>query len=637
MIIIVTGVSGSGKTTIGTLLAKKICLPFFDADDFHPAANVEKMSRGVALSDQDRMPWLKHLSENILEWERQGGAILACSALKESYREILQTVQNIFWVHLQGEKALISQRLQARKNHYMNPDLLTSQLDTWEEPAYGLQLDINNSPENLVLQILDHCKKNPFPAHFGVIGMGVMGKSLALNLAENGVPTAVYNRHVPDKEVQIASKFVTANADFPLLSGYDELGDFVAALEHPKKILLMIPAGEAIDAQIEQLLPYLEAGDIIIDGGNSYFEDSSRRSKYLKDKGIHYIPMGVSGGEEGARKGPSMMPGGNEEAYGLISRYFEKIAAKDKQGKACVTYVGPEGSGHFIKMVHNSIEYAEMQALAETAHLLKHGLKLTNQEIAKVFKAWQEEGLRSYLLEITGDIFEVKEGEAYLVDKILDKAGQKGTGNWSSSTAMNYQVPYSPLAEAATARTFSAYKDDRTEMAKLYNHSFRAFAGDKVILMEKVKNAYTLTRIINHEVGFELMAKVSQSEQWNLNFSEIARIWTNGCIIRSSLMEEISLLFSKSPSIMKDKKMISKIKELKNDLTYIVGIGLQHDYALPVMSAAANYFFSRIIAESSANILQAQRDYFGAHTYQLKNDPSGQYYHTDWLSKLPKK
>jgi 6-phosphogluconate dehydrogenase len=331
------------------------------------------------------------------------------------------------------------------------------------------------------------------------------------------------------------------------------------------------------------------------------------------------------------------MPGGNKEAYELISPYFEKIAAKDKKGKACVTYVGPAGSGHFIKMVHNSIEYAEMQALAETSLLLKHGLKLTNQEISKVYKSWQEEGLKSYLLEITGDIFEVKEGEAYLVDKILDKAGQKGTGNWSSSTAMNYHVPYSPLSEAATARTFSAYKDDRVEMSKLYNHSFRAFAGDKVILMEKVKNAYTLTRIINHEVGFELMSKVSQTEQWGLNFSEIARIWTNGCIIRSSLMEEISLLFSKSPSIMKDKKMISKIKEHKNDLTYIVGIGLQHDYALPVMSAAANYFFNRIIAESSANVLQAQRDYFGAHTYQLKNDASGQFYHTDWLSKLPKK
>jgi 6-phosphogluconate dehydrogenase len=632
MIVIVTGVSGSGKTTIGTLLSKKVHLPFFDADDFHPAANVEKMSRGIALSDQDRSPWLKNLAEHIQDWERHGGAILACSALKESYRQILQTVSQVIWVHLQGEKSLISQRLQERKNHYMNPDLLTSQLETWEEPDYGLHLDIDQTPQALVEQIIHYCFQIPPQAHIGIIGMGVMGKSLALNLANKGVPTAVYNRYVPEKEVKIASKFIKAHSDYPLLSGYDELSDFLAALESPKKILLMIPAGEAIDLQIEQLLPHLQSGDIIIDGGNSFFEDSGRRSSYLGSKSIHFIPMGVSGGEEGARNGPSLMPGGDQFAYEKISPYLKKIAAADQNGKPCVTYVGPAGSGHFIKMVHNSIEYAEMQALAETTLLLKHGLKLNNKEISNLYKNWLDEGLKSYLLEITANIFAIKEDKEFLVDKILDKAGHKGTGNWSITTAMKYQVPYSPLAEAATARTISSYKEDRVEMSRLYKHSFRAFAGDKVLLMDKVKNAYTLTRIINHEVGFELIAKVSNAENWNLNLSEIARIWTSGCIIRSSLMEQLSLLFLKGNSLMKDKIMISKIKELKNDLTFIVGLGLQHDYALPVMSASANYLFGRVIAESSANILQAQRDYFGAHTYQLKGDASEQFYHTDWIS-----
>lgn len=584
------------------------------------------------MDDHDRMPWLNTLSEKIAEWENCGGAILACSALKESYRQILQSIQGIIWVHLKGEKPLLEERLQNRKNHYMNPGLLTSQLETWEDPSYGFHLDVSATPEQLVEEILRLMEDLKAPSHFGIIGMGVMGKSLALNMAENGIPVAVYNRHVEGKEEKIATTFATENNNFRLLRGFDDLNDFLSNLEVPRKILLMIPAGPAIDAQIDQLLPLLKKEDILIDGGNSFYEDSNRRSDDLEKKGIHFVPMGVSGGEEGARKGPSLMPGGSLNAYELISPYLRKIAAKDKLGKACITYVGPQGSGHFIKMVHNSIEYGEMQAIAETVHLMRHGMKLGPPDIAKVLREWQNSGLKSYLLEITADIFEVRENDGFLVDMILDEAGQKGTGGWSLMTAIKNHIPYSPLAEAVTARQLSANKQDRNELAKQYNHRFRAFAEDKVLILEHLKNAYALTRVINHETGFSLMKEVSDNLKWNLDFSEIARIWTNGCIIRSSLMEELVQLFQNTGQILNDKNIIHRTKEWKSDLTYIVGLGLQHDFAIPVMSAAANYFLGKIIDNSSANIIQAQRDYFGAHTYIRRDDPEKKPKHTDWLS-----
>lgn len=635
MIIIVTGVSGSGKTTLGSLLAKKLHLPFYDADDFHPTANIEKMTHGIPLTDHDRWPWLDHLSENIQKWESSGGGILACSALREIYRERLQTVPDIVWLHLKGMKEVIAERMAARKGHYMNPDLLDSQLNTWEEPGYGYHIDITKSPDEMVKEVLSYPEISQAASHIGIIGMGVMGKSLALNFAEKGVPVSVYNRFVEGKEENIASQFAEENTEFPLLKGFDDLEGFLSSLQSPKKILLMIPAGAAVDQQIAQLESSLQEGDILIDGGNSFYEDSNRRVKALEEKGLHFVAMGVSGGEDGARRGPSLMPGGSREAFDILAPYLQKIAAKDAYGNPCVDYIGPAGSGHFIKMVHNSIEYAEMQALAEIYQLMKYGLKLTYPEISKVLKNWANEGLRSYLLEITADILLVREGREYLLDLVLDKAGQKGTGSWSLTTALNYQVPYSPLSEAVTARMLSSNKSNRVELAEYFGHRFGAFAEDKVILIEKLKNAYALTRFINHEVGFDLMKTVSEKEGWNLNLSEIARIWTNGCIIRSTMMEQLVGIFKDNTSIFTTKSLKSKIKEMKLDLTYIVGLGLQHSHALPVMSAAANYFLSRITTDSPANLIQAQRDYFGAHTYQRKDDPSGTVFHSDWKASVP--
>lgn len=638
MIIIVTGVSGSGKTTIGSLLAKRLNLPFYDADDFHPSVNVEKMQEGIPLTDHDREPWLNQLAEKITEWDSKQGAILACSALKEEYRKILQVIPHIHWIHLKGEKQLLSARLSNRKNHYMNPDLLTSQFETWEDPSYGLHLEVVGNPGEIVEEALVYLKSNPFLSKIGVIGMGVMGKSLALNFAEKCVSVSVFNRHVPQKEEKIASSFAEEHPEFHFLEAFDEMDGFLESLEKPRNILLMIPAGAAIDQQIDQLIPLLEEGDLIIDGGNSFYEDSSRRSQYLRGKGFHFLPMGVSGGEEGARKGPSMMPGGDFDGYVRIAPFLEKIAAKDKNGKACVTYVGPDGSGHFIKMVHNSIEYAEMQALAEIVHLMRFGLKINPVEMSQVLKGWADEGLKSYLLEITANILLFKENSEFLLDRILDVAGQKGTGAWSLTTALKYNVPYSPLSEAVTARILSGFKKEREELGAIFGHKFLAFGEDKNLLLESLKNAYALTRILNHEVGFSLILKVSNDLNWDLNLSEIARIWTNGCIIRSELMEDLVTVFQADQAIIRNKKMVLKIKGLKKDLTNIIGLGLQHDFALPVMSAAANYLFGRITMDSSANLLQAQRDYFGAHTYQVKGDPSGAHHHTDWVlaQKKPK-
>lgn len=631
MVIIVTGVSGSGKTTVGTLLSQKTHLPFFDADDFHPSANVKKMTQGIPLDDSDRMPWLENLASHITEWEKGGGAILACSALKEAYRQMLTVDKNITWIHLKGEKPILEERLQKRENHYMNPGLLDSQLDTWEEPEYGIHVDISRSPEEISKDILTQLNIKHMKSKLGIIGMGVMGKSLALNFVDNGIGLSVFNRTVPGKEEKVATSFAEQNKDFPLLKGFDDMDEFLESLETPKKILLMIPAGEAVDAQLDQLSEHLTGGDIVIDGGNSFFEESNRRVETMRAKGIHFMPMGVSGGEEGARKGPSLMPSGNPEAFSQVEPFLQKIAAKDKNGDACMTYVGPDGSGHFIKMVHNSIEYGEMQAIAEAVHLLRFGLKLSPPEISRILRSWVNDDLKSYLLEITADIYQAKEGDNFLVDLILDAAGQKGTGGWSLSTALKHHVPYSPLAEAVVARQLSSRKSERTELSKIFGHRFRAFGEDKVLLMERIKNAYALCRIINHETGYSLMKEVSDANNWNLNFSEISRIWTNGCIIRSSLMEQLIQVFGETDSLFKHKKTVSKIKELKTDLTFIVGLGLQHEFAIPVMSSAANYLFGRIIEDSSANILQAQRDYFGAHQYQRKDDPSGNYHHTDWL------
>jgi 6-phosphogluconate dehydrogenase len=632
MLVVVTGVSGTGKTTLGRSLSQRLGLPFLDADDYHPEGNIEKMGRGEPLTDADRQPWLAKLAKELIALEGQGGAILACSALKNTYRDQLQVSDSLRWIHLWGERSLLWERMSARQNHYMKASMLDSQLASWEPPSSGKLVDVSGTSAQVLEASLHYLTNQGMKINMGVIGMGVMGKSLALNLAEKGVSVALYNRFVAGKEEGIAQKVLEENPEFTQMAAFEDLAAFVASLATPRRILMMIPAGAAIDAQLDALIPMLEKDDLVIDGGNSFYLDSDRRVNRLKEVGMHFLPMGVSGGEEGARKGPSIMPGGNAEGYALVEDFLGRISAKDKDGKPCVTYIGPGGSGHFIKMVHNSIEYGEMQVLAELVHFLRFGFGCSAAQVSAIFSDWGKGELKSFLLEITADLLLFKEGGELLLDKILDQAGQKGTGAWSLTTALEYGIPYSPLAEAVNARGVSGEKVMRVAFSKIFQHEFQPVEGSLETWLPKIKEAYALARIINHEVGFRLMKTVSDSKGWELNFNEIARIWTNGCIIRSGLMETISTNYADQVAFFEIAGVKEQVISGRKDLAELVGLGLINGFALPVMSAGINYLLGRITADSSASVIQAQRDYFGAHTYQRKDDSSGKFYHTQWTN-----
>ncbi|PVY38756.1 decarboxylating NADP(+)-dependent phosphogluconate dehydrogenase [Pontibacter virosus] len=629
MIYIVMGVTGSGKTTVGQKLADRLRLPFYDADDYHPQQSIDKMRQGIPLNDSDRAPWLAQLASLISTWNASGGAVLACSALKEDYRKTLQVVPDISWIYLDGSRDTILKRLQARQAHFMPPAMLESQLEALEKPAYGIHVNVALSPEQIVRDVISKLNHMNPHSEFGVIGLGVMGKSLALNLASRGVRVAMFNRHVPGKEEGIAEQVIANNPSFTNIKGYDQLEEFVQSLEQPRKVLLMIYAG-AIDAQLEALIPLLESGDVVIDGGNSYYKDTARRTALLSGKGLHFVGTGISGGEEGARKGPSIMPGGPRKGYEQIAKYLELIAARDSKGNPCTTYIGPEGAGHFVKMVHNGIEYAEMQALAEVYSLLRHMLGIAPTDIASIFKDWQKNGLGSYLLEITIDILQMKEGDDMLLDKILDQAEQKGTGGWSAAVALDYGVPYDTLSAAVMARALSAMKTERVKAAGLYQKMNPNVTIDESSFVNSLKQAYQVTRIINHEIGFSLMREVSVQLNWELNFSEIARIWTNGCIIRSELMEELVQIYQQDQHLLLAPPIVDRIRNARQGFASVVALGLQYGIPLPVLSAALNYFLGYSTADSAANLIQAQRDYFGAHTYQRKDKPAGEYFHTNW-------
>jgi 6-phosphogluconate dehydrogenase len=626
--IVIMGVSGSGKTTIGKLLSEKIQMPFFDGDDFHSEENIRKMASGKPLNDEDRKEWLLQLNALIQENQNKKGCIIACSSLKKNYRDILSTnVPNaIKFVFLQGSYSEILSRMESRENHFIPSSLLKSQFETLEIPQNAYSISIMQNPDQMVANIQNEIFNK---SDIGLIGLGVMGKSLSRNFVSKGFSLSMFNRHIANKEENIAVNF---KAEFEELAGtkpFDNLKEFVASLQSPKKIILMIPAGEATDQMIQELKLLLAPNDIIIDAGNSFYQDTNARNLDLAAKGIHFIGCGISGGEEGALNGPSLMPSGSPEAYEILAPILTAIAAKDTDGNPCCAYIGKEGSGHFVKMVHNGIEYAEMQLLAE---IYKIGVsnRKNPEEISNLLSSWKKDQVDSYLLDITIAILKEKEENNWIIDAIVDKADSKGTGNWTTVEITKEGIPATLIASALYARYLSSFKDLRTEMSAIYCPNNRS-ENNKELDWEQLRAAYELARIINHFQGFWLIEGISKKYNWDINLSEVARIWTNGCIIRSQLMQDLVPILKEEKNILASKNLIPQIIKLKPALSTIVATAIQAGIAVPCLSESINFLNGLTTEKSGANLIQAQRDYFGAHTFQRIDAESGQFFHHHWV------
>lgn len=620
------GVSGSGKTTVGKLLANRLGIPFFDADDYHPAANIQKMQAGIPLQDEDRYGWLQTINGIALDSVTQGmGAVIACSALKQSYRHLLENgISNqVKWIFLSGDTALIEKRIQARSGHFMPVSLLQSQLDMLEIPQQAIRADIAGDAETIVNTIMKTLNK----PELGIVGLGVMGTSLARNWAGKGVSLSLYNRFVAGSEEGLAQKAIQSYSELHQAQGFEDLPAFVASLQQPRKVFLMIKAGQATDDFIRDILPLLSPGDVLIDGGNTHYLDTKRRMEMLQAHKMHLIGAGVSGGEKGALEGPSIMPSGSLEAYQQIEPLLLAIAAKDKQGNPCCSWIGPEGAGHFVKMVHNGMEYAEMQLIAEVYVCLRYIHGMSPEDMAACFSEWNRGALHSYLLEITIPILQKKEGDAYLIDLILDVAGNKGTGNWATIEASQLGFPATMITAALFARYLSTLKESVTALRNSLPHPKGLMTRVEIA---DIQSAYQTARMVNHQQGFLLMHIASDSYGWQLRPGEIARIWTAGCILRSALMEKWVGVLPTHPDLFENEPLKSAILGHKPLLKDFCMQALQADVPIPCHAAALDYLNGLSSPYATANIIQAQRDYFGAHTYQKRGDASGSWYHGDW-------
>jgi 6-phosphogluconate dehydrogenase len=471
------------------------------------------------------------------------------------------------------------------------------------------------------------------PVQFGVIGLAVMGRNLALNVLDRGYSVAVWNLEAEDTEL-----FVRSNAHRGII-GAQTLEEFVRSLERPRRILMMIKAGAPVDETIEKLRPMLDRGDILIDGGNSWFKDSQRRERCLQDSGISFFGMGVSGGEEGARFGPSLMPGGSKEAYEHIRPILEDISAKTDSGP-CVTHVGPDGSGHFVKMVHNGIEYGDMQLIAEIYDFLSRGIGLDHGELADVFAEWNRGPLESFLIDLTAKVFTVIDEETGqpLIDLVMDKAGQKGTGKWTAQVALDLGVSIPTIAAAIDARFLSSMKDERVSASReIRGPRARIERADKTTWAEATRHALYAAKICSYAQGMSLIRAGSGEYDWGINLREMARIWKGGCIIRARLLDSIMLAYKENPglsNLILDPKLKGTLNASQRPWRKVVAKACARGIPVPALSASLSYFDSYRTARLPQNLTQAQRDAFGSHTYERMDHSERGFVHTDWLAHM---
>ena len=472
----------------------------------------------------------------------------------------------------------------------------------------------------------------PNKADIGLVGLAVMGENLVLNMESHSFTVAVFNRTV-DK----VDNFINGRGKNKNVIGCHSIEELIGNLKSPKKIMLMVKAGKPVDDFIELLIPHLDKGDIIIDGGNSHFPDTIRRTAYLESKEMLYIGTGVSGGEEGALKGPSIMPGGSPAAWPAVKPIFQAIAAKVEDGTPCCDWVGENGAGHFVKMVHNGIEYGDMQLICEAYMIMKDLLGMFATEMHDVFKEWNKGELNSYLIEISRDILAFKDTDGKpLVDKILDTAGQKGTGKWTAVASLDLGVPLTLIGEAVYARCISAQKEERVEASKLLHGPKPSFTGDKKAFIEDIKNALFASKLVSYAQGYVLMRAAAEEYKWNLNYGGIALMWRGGCIIRSTFLGKIKEAFDHNPkltNLLLDPFFKEKIESSQSSWRKVVAAAVTNGIWIPAMSTALNYYDGYRSERLPANLLQAQRDYFGAHTYERIDKPRGQFFHTNWTGR----
>ncbi|MGO9482474.1 MAG: decarboxylating NADP(+)-dependent phosphogluconate dehydrogenase [Candidatus Kryptoniota bacterium] len=466
-------------------------------------------------------------------------------------------------------------------------------------------------------------------ADIGLIGLAVMGENLVLNMESRGFTVAVFNRTV-DK----VTNFINGRAKGKNIIGTKSIEELISSLKTPRKVMLMVKAGKPVDDFIELLIPHLEKGDIVIDGGNSHYPDTIRRTKFLEDKGLLYIGTGVSGGEEGALHGPSIMPGGSPQAWPHVRPIFQAIAAKVADGTPCCEWVGSDGAGHFVKMVHNGIEYGDMQLISEAYQIMREILGMDAGEMNEVFAKWNTGDLNSYLIEITRDILAYKDTDGKpLVDKILDTAGQKGTGKWASVASLDHGIPLTLISEAVFARCLSAIKEERVEASKVLCGPGQDFTGDKQAFLSDLEKALYASKIVSYAQGFTLLRSAAEDYKWDLNYGGIALLWRGGCIIRSAFLGKIKEAFDMNPklsNLLLDPFFKEKIEASQGAWRRVIAYAVTNGIWIPAFSTALSYFDGYRNARLPANLLQAQRDYFGAHQYERVDKPRGEFFHTNW-------